>query len=516
MDETKPYSTPDTLWEAWQTLFLMLKDMSMNMMTHEHETKISRPRLSIDRLRRQTLSLAALLPVSSTAERKRWLVAQICTPSGSLTLAKFRDLCFHDPEFARWAWASFSSAIRAVAMRDGVPHIASFSLVSAGNAYQAKHILTKTVYVGLVTDSARWEHAVRAMFAMAGIRIQCSIMPFYEPDVLVHTPTSAASDLAKYECARRLCIGSRAGSGLYTFFLDTDAIDGPRPTLARSSPAPRWALDAPRLGVSASSIVQTLQRQTRALYPNKTEFCAYLEHAGSPKRHAWFDRLSAYLPVTALGWDRGGIQRGDRHELLAPAHAMKAFERYRFVLIVEDEDRSPGVALVSALLAGCVPLYAGSADVLRYFSLDAVMLLQEKDRDMSVHHVAAVDADMAARLKMQMSPALTSLGEQSLLDPDWAYHALGALFGVDSLPEVPEAKPEAKLVPPATPATSTATPVEDTPATPATSTATPVEDTHATPATSSATPVEDTHATPADPPVTEAPATSLDSKSKIE
>jgi hypothetical protein len=290
--------------------------------------------------------------------------------------------------------------------------------------------------VGVTPDAARWLPAVRALFAWTGRDVEVAVDPAGEPDVLVFTGREGPG---LYHCARRLCIDADddGWAGLATEtkekqdHLHTVRWVGGSDAGADAKRAnvdvhvPRWCLSmyARAYPHASPRDVVTWLRGVREPWGDRPNFCAYLERESTSRRNAWFDRLSAYAPVTPLGWHRGGTLVEGGHD-----GAVRSFATFRFVLVVEREGASLGPGVLSALLAGCVPLYAGAADALRYLTPDCFVPLDEADPAASVRLVASIDAHATMRLAMQRAPALTKEAASCVLDPEWAYTTLSRLL----------------------------------------------------------------------------------------
>ncbi|TYZ59267.1 hypothetical protein PybrP1_011138 [[Pythium] brassicae (nom. inval.)] len=107
--------------------------------------------------------------------------------------------------------------------------------------------------------------------------------------------------------------------------------------------------------------------------PNPRKFCAYLyARCDRPQREYMFDLLNSLEPVDALGVCQGSTRSERRHRwgnrLMSWAfeESISVYEQYKFVIAFENA-QTPGYStekLVTAFLAGSVPVYFGHSDSL--------------------------------------------------------------------------------------------------------------------------------------------------------
>lgn len=114
----------------------------------------------------------------------------------------------------------------------------------------------------------------------------------------------------------------------------------------------------------------------------KTKFCAYLTRVCQPHREKFFDALSKYRAVDALGTccvkrnangvcqeletDRYTYNNQETYNDLA----VEKYRPYKFVIAFENSDHRGYITekIVNPMLAGCIPIYWGNSDVKYYFN----------------------------------------------------------------------------------------------------------------------------------------------------
>lgn len=129
----------------------------------------------------------------------------------------------------------------------------------------------------------------------------------------------------------------------------------------------------------------------------KTKFCAFMYNHASEHRDAIFDIVSRYKRVDALGRAKNPAatsdSRGvDSDEITYHDIAVDMYRPYKFVIAGENTRKEGYVSekIVSAMLAGCIPIYWGAPDIRRHFNpasfIDAskpgfMKLVRKLDRD---------------------------------------------------------------------------------------------------------------------------------------
>ena len=171
---------------------------------------------------------------------------------------------------------------------------------------------------------------------------------------------------------------------------------------------PFWALSfgERRLNVPAD----LLAVQVRA----KTRFCAFMYSHASPGRDAVFDAVSRYRRVDALGRAkasptsaaaaRAPDDRGVNDDAVTYNDlAVRRYRPYKFVIAGENS-RAPGYVtekIVSAMLAGAIPVYWGAPDVARHFNPRSFV---DASRPGFVAEIERLDRDPVAYAAMLAQP----------------------------------------------------------------------------------------------------------------
>lgn len=134
----------------------------------------------------------------------------------------------------------------------------------------------------------------------------------------------------------------------------------------------------------------------------KTRFCAFLYSNPVPFREKLFFELSRYRGVDALGFSprgRGTRTKAGRKDPLFYDTSVDMYKPYKFVICCENT-RLPGYItekIVSARLAGCIPIYLGAPDWDQHINPKAIV---DASRPGWVEKVRAIDQNDGIRKKM--------------------------------------------------------------------------------------------------------------------
>jgi hypothetical protein len=150
----------------------------------------------------------------------------------------------------------------------------------------------------------------------------------------------------------------------------------------------------------------------------KSKFCAFMYSNEIPHRNRFFDLLSQYKKVDALGKCRNpnkNVQTDRR--LYKPGvqtyndAAVRKYKPYKFVIAVENELSLKGYVtekIVSPMLAGAIPIYWGCKEVRDHFNPKAFIdVSQFPSPQAAVEEVKRVDQDDEAYLAMLREPWFT-------------------------------------------------------------------------------------------------------------
>jgi len=142
---------------------------------------------------------------------------------------------------------------------------------------------------------------------------------------------------------------------------------------------------------------------------SRTGFCAFLYSNCVPWREALYYLLCRYRRVDALGRSprrvTGGRSTGVRGSASFMDDAVEMYRPYRFVICCENTriDGYITEKIVSARLAGCVPIYLGAPDWAKYINPAAVVDVSKPD---FVTTVKSIDRDPQLRARMLKEPLI--------------------------------------------------------------------------------------------------------------
>ena len=108
----------------------------------------------------------------------------------------------------------------------------------------------------------------------------------------------------------------------------------------------------------------------------KTKFCAYLASYDTDDRCRFFDLLTDFKKVDGLGTSRNTTRLPPDRDTYNPEKtymdlAVEKYQPYQFVIAFENKRHQGYITekIVSAMLAGCVPIYFGAPDVTEHFNV---------------------------------------------------------------------------------------------------------------------------------------------------
>jgi len=154
----------------------------------------------------------------------------------------------------------------------------------------------------------------------------------------------------------------------------------------------------------------------------KTHFCAFLYRQTPKHRTQLFDAVDAYKPVDALGAATGSKPRRtplaariDRTDYVVGKYtyndlAVHKYLPYKFVICCENTLQLPGYItekMLSAMLAGAIPIYWGSPDVDSHFNSKSFINVSKfASLREAVDEIKRIDTDRAAYEAMLQEPWL--------------------------------------------------------------------------------------------------------------
>jgi alpha(1,3/1,4) fucosyltransferase len=170
---------------------------------------------------------------------------------------------------------------------------------------------------------------------------------------------------------------------------------------------------------------------------DRDRFCAFLYWNNVPSRNHLFEAISRYKPVDALGracapenqpHDRGHYEpgRSTYNDL-----AVQKYLGYKFVICGENSIH-PGYVtekIVSARLAGAVPIYVGAPDVAEHFSTASFIHVETSQHiEAALDRIRALDQDRDAYQAIRDAPCFADGKLPKYFDPDYLVPALQALL----------------------------------------------------------------------------------------
>lgn len=142
------------------------------------------------------------------------------------------------------------------------------------------------------------------------------------------------------------------------------------------------------------TIHNTFDLVKRMYHFPKTHFCAFLYSHASTPRDRLFDIINKYKRVDALGKHKNKIRnfRADRYGKNGLTYndlAVLKYKPYKFAICGENTNKVGkhplgyvSEKIISMMLAYCIPIYVGSADIEEHFNPEAIInvnTLREKD-----------------------------------------------------------------------------------------------------------------------------------------
>jgi hypothetical protein len=175
----------------------------------------------------------------------------------------------------------------------------------------------------------------------------------------------------------------------------------------------------------------------------RSQFAAFLYNQCLPHREHFFDELSRYKQVDALGKcrhstdsDGACLERPTTRDLYTDERtylddAVAQYRDYRFVVALESERHSDYITekLVNAMLAGAIPIYWGAREVGAHFNEGSFIDVGAFENvGACVEHIARIDSDEALYRSMLMQPWLHDNRLNAYLDTSAIVADLRSLF----------------------------------------------------------------------------------------
>ena len=167
---------------------------------------------------------------------------------------------------------------------------------------------------------------------------------------------------------------------------------------------------------------------TKTMVTSKTKFCAYLASYDTEDRCRFFDTLSAVKKVDGLGTSRNttglasdrGVYNSKKTYMDV---SVEKYRPYRFVIAFENTQH-PGYItekIVSAMLAGCVPIYYGARDVTKHFNpASFINVANFPSFEDCCKYVGYLESHPEALTKIQQAPFFVNNILPQYFAPDYA------------------------------------------------------------------------------------------------
>ncbi len=156
----------------------------------------------------------------------------------------------------------------------------------------------------------------------------------------------------------------------------------------------------------------------------KPRFCSFLFHNCVPARERFFDALSKYKPVDALGRSKNKDPRYASKDRFTDVAGSTLYDSatlmhlpYKFCIAFEPFEKEGWVTekIVNAMLAGAIPVYRGAPDIARFFNPRSFVDGTGKTHEEIAEMVQEVDRDEERYAKMWAQPWLTPEQAQTWL-----------------------------------------------------------------------------------------------------
>lgn len=133
----------------------------------------------------------------------------------------------------------------------------------------------------------------------------------------------------------------------------------------------------------------------------KTKFCAFLYSHPVPFREALFHSISKYKPVDALGASCSKKSRGQTDRSLYNANqtyldaSVEKYKPFKFVICCENAKLQGYITekIISAMLAGCIPIYLGAPDIKEHFNAKSFIHVEDYNEPQLLEKIKQIDTD---------------------------------------------------------------------------------------------------------------------------
>lgn len=177
-------------------------------------------------------------------------------------------------------------------------------------------------------------------------------------------------------------------------------------------------------GLSNYSIPDLLKRNKY----DKTKFCAYMYSNCQPHRENFFVKLNRRKRVDALGVCQHNVDIPEgRHDANWVDKAIENYKPYKFVITFENTLGLDGYVtekIIYALIAGCIPIYAGSSSIKEQLNPNCYISLDDfSSEETCIDYIMEVDRDV------QLSQMYTNM---PIISKDKLYKYAGWYYGSEA------------------------------------------------------------------------------------
>lgn len=298
--------------------------------------------------------------------------------------------------------------------------------------------------VGLLNDGMWYKgyvHSLLREFVSFITYVENPVPPGKGIDLLVFSVVNTReSDTTKYTC-KKLLINSEAWRKYYPCDLRLDGREGPipdTPGIGKQLYVPHYITSFFERSIARKDILSQPKKTTGT----KKKFCAFMYSHDVDNRCQFFDLLSKYKRVDALGKSRRNTSVPiDRESPNFYDSAVEKYKDYKFVICFENNSSVGGITekIINPMLAfsddptegrpPSIPIYWGAPDIGKHFNTKSfVNVMDYKDMQAAVERVKEIDNNDALYRSILAEPWLAK--DNPSLDDTPVVTALRELFTI--------------------------------------------------------------------------------------
>ena len=202
--------------------------------------------------------------------------------------------------------------------------------------------------------------------------------PLSDPDILIY---GVSGNKHKQYCCKKICVSGEPGNFSRhhaDMIIDCKDVSKYRWRHSFFHYLPFFVLSfCERYRNTPNDLIKNVQNfNIDEIMLRKNKFCAFLYSQSVDVRNRLYDKLSTYRPVDALGKQKNTSNISDdraHYEVGISTYndlAVSKYLSYKFVICCENK-QLPGYVtekIISAMLAGAIPIYWGAPDVDQFFN----------------------------------------------------------------------------------------------------------------------------------------------------